>query len=204
MSLLSGATAIMRYRVNGRLEDPITEAVYLGLRKNMMPEIDDIDAPQSAGWTSFQDPFTPSFEGSSFLYGSYLVFSLRIDKKIIPSKLIQKQMAIEIAKKCRATDREFLSRNEKKMIKENVISLLSLRIPATPNIYNVLWNYETSTVWFFTHLKGANEELETLFKTSFDMTLTRIFPFTFAESAPGMSGFDLDLLTTLTPTKMLR
>ncbi|MFC1876261.1 exonuclease [Thermodesulfobacteriota bacterium] len=204
MSLLSSAISITRYRVNGKLEDPISEAVYLSLKKNMLPDIDDIDSAQSAGWTSFQDPFTPSFEGSSFVYGNYFVFSLRIDKKIIPSKLVQKYMAIEIAKKCQASGREFLSRNEKKMIRDNVISLLGLRIPATPNIYTVLWNYEASLVWFFTHLKGPNEALETLFKTSFGLVLTRIFPFTFAESFPGMSGFDLDLLTTLSPTKILR
>ena len=204
MSLLSSAISITRYRVNGKLEDPINDAVYLGLRKNMLPEVDDVESAQSTGWTSFQDPFTPSFEGSSFVYGNYFVFSLRIDKKTIPAKLIQKHMAIEIAKKCQATGREFLSRNEKKMIKESVISILGLRIPATPNIYNVLWNYEASQIWFFTHIKGPNEELETLFKTSFGLTLTRIFPFTFVESRPDMSGFDLDLLTSLSPTKILR
>lgn len=204
MSLLSSAISITRYRVNGKLEDPINDAVYLGLKKNMLPEIDDVESAQSAGWTSFQDPFTPSFEGSSFAYGNYFVFSLRIDKKTIPAKLIQKYMAIEIAKKCQATGREFLSRNEKKMIKESVISILGLRIPATPNIYNVLWNYEASQIWFFTHIKGPNEELETLFKTSFGLTLTRIFPFTFADSRPDMSGFDFDLLTPLSPTKILR
>ena len=204
MGLLSSAISITRYRVNGKIDDPITNAIYLGLKKNMLPDIEDIESAQSVGWTSFQDPFTPSFEESAFVYGNYFVFSLRIDKKTIPSKLVQKYMALEIAKKCQATGREFLSRNEKKMIKENVISILGLRIPATPNIYTVLWNYEASLVWFFTHLKGPNEELETLFKTSFELVLTRIFPFTFAESLPDMSGFSLDLLTTLSPTKMLR
>ncbi len=204
MSLLSSAVSIARYRVNGKLDDPQTETVYLGLRKNMLPDTDDVESSQSAGWTSFQDPFTPSFEGSSFVYGNYFVFSLRIDKKSIPSKLVQKYMAIEIAKKCQASGREFLSKNEKKMIRENVINLLGLRIPATPNIYNVVWNYEASQLWFFSHLKGPNEELETLFKISFGLVLTRIFPFTFAESSPGMSGFDLDLLTTLSPTKIQR
>ncbi|MBW2513291.1 MAG: recombination-associated protein RdgC [Deltaproteobacteria bacterium] len=204
MSLLSNALSITRYRVNGRLNTPVTDAVYPCLKKNMHPDVDDVDAAHSAGWTSFQDPFTPSFEGASFVYGNYFVFSLRIDKKIIPSKLVQKHMAIEVAKKCQASGREFLSKNEKKMIKENVISVLGLRIPAIPNIYNVLWNYEASVVWFFTHLKGPNEDLETLFKTSFGLVLTRIFPFTFAESQPGLSGFDLDRLTTLSPTKILR
>jgi recombination associated protein RdgC len=89
MSLLSNTLSITRYRVNGTLDDPITDAAYLGLKKNMLPDIDDVESAQSVGWTSFQDPFTPSFEGSSFVYGNYFVFSLRIDKKTISSKLIQ-------------------------------------------------------------------------------------------------------------------
>ena len=44
MSLLSNALSITRYRVNGRLDDPITDAVYLGLKKNMLPDVDDVDA----------------------------------------------------------------------------------------------------------------------------------------------------------------
>ena len=204
MGLLSGAVSITRYRVNGKLDDPITDTVYLGLKKNMLPDTDNDESLQATGWTSFQEPFSPSFEGSSFVFGNYFVFSLRIDKKTIPSKLVQKYMAIEITKKCQATGREFLSKNEKKMIKDYVISLLGLRIPATPNIYHVMWNYEASLVWFFSQLKGPNETLETLFKTTFGLTLTRIFPFTFAESYPAMAGFDLDLLTPLSPTNLLR
>jgi len=204
MSLLATATSITRYHVLEELEKPITEGVYAGLQENRIPEIDDVETALSSGWTSFQDPYTPKFEGSSFVYGSYFLFSLRIDKKTIPSKLIQKYMAIEIAKKCQATGRDFLSRNEKQMIKEHVVNLLNLRIPATPNIYNVLWNYESALVWFFTHLKGPNEILETLFKTSFGLTLKRIFPFSFAESNPKMSEFDHDQLLSLSPTNFQR
>ncbi len=204
MSLLASATSITRYHVLEKLENPITETVYTGLDNNRIPDIDDVETALSSGWTSFQDPYTPNFEGFSFVYGSYFLFSLRIDKKTIPSKLIQKYMAIEIAKKCAASGREFLSKNEKQMIKEHVVNLLYLRIPATPNIYNVLWNYESSLVWFFTHLKGPNEIVETLFKTSFGLTLKRIFPFSFAESNPNMSAFDRDQLLSLSPTTFQR
>jgi len=203
MSLLSTPTAITRYQVDGTLGQPVTEIVYEGLKNNMLSDIDDIEAPSAMGWTSFQDPFIPSFEGASFVYGNYFLFSLRIDKKTIPSKLVQKHMAIEIAKKCQASGREFLSKNEKKMIKEHVFNMLTLRMPATPNIYNVVWHFEASLVWLFSHLKGAGEALETLFKTSFDLTLKRIIPFTFSSTSPRMSSFDVDMLANLSPTKIL-
>ncbi len=204
MSLLASATSITRYQVLEKLENPVTEKILSGLQQNRIPDIDEVDAALSSGWTSFQEPFSPDFEGASFVYGSYFLFSLRIDKKTIPFKLIQKYMAIEIAKKRQATGRDFVSKNEKQMIKEHVVNLLNLRIPATPNIYNVLWNYESSLVWLFTHLKGPNEVLETLFKTSFGLTLKRIFPFSFAESTASMSAFDRNQLLSLSPTDFQR
>lgn len=204
MGLLSNTSAITRYRVNGELPNPITESVYHGLKNRMMTEIDDVESPQSVGWTTFQDPFVPSFEGSSFVYGSHFVFALRIDKKIVAPKLIQKYTALEGAKKCKATGKAFLTRNEKKIIKGHVTNLLYLRIPATPSIYQIVWNYDDSVLWFFTHQKKPNEELETLFKTSFDLLLTRIFPYTFAETSSAMSGLDLDMLASLSPTTLLR
>ena len=64
MSLLSSAISITRYRVNGKLDDPISDAVYSGLRKNMLPDIEDIESAQSACWKSFQDQINPILEGT--------------------------------------------------------------------------------------------------------------------------------------------
>ena len=72
------------------------------------------------------------------------------------------------------------------MIKDHVINLLNLRIPATPNIYDVIWNYEEASLWFFTNLKAANEELETLFAKSFNLKLIRVFPYTAACTSAGL------------------
>ncbi len=134
--------------------------------------------------------------------GSHFLFSLRIDKKTIPAKVIQKYYAIELSKKLKASGREFLSRNEKKMIKDHVINLLTLRIPATPNIYNILWNYEGESLWFFTNLKNPCEEIETLFLVSFHLKLIRLFPYTLTEFYAELSGDEYDTFTKLTPTKI--
>ena len=87
------------------------------------------------------------------------------------------------------------------MINEHVINTLALRIPATPNIYNILWNYENGILIFFTNLKNPNEELETLFFVSFHLRLIRILPFTLADQASGLSNQERDILQQLSPTK---
>ena len=176
MSILSGSVSVTRYKVQGKIKAPITENIANGLTANTIAEIDNQISDKAIGWTSFDKPFQPNFEGSSFVYGSYFVFSLRIDKKNITPKVLKKHYTIEAANRMAENGREYLSKTEKKLVKDHVINRLSLRIPATPNVYDLIWNHDDSVVWFFSNLKAANEELETLFAKSFSLSLIRLFP----------------------------
>ena len=100
--------------------------------------------------------------------------------------------------------RDYLSKTEKKMIKDHVLNALILRIPATPNIYDVVWNYEESSLWFFSNLKAANEELETLFSKSFRLSLIRIFPYTAADISSNLKDSQRDELRNISPTQFVR
>ncbi len=200
MGLLSSTVSITRYRVEGKLEKPVLETMAKCLKKNAIPNVDDDISDKTVGWTSFDKPFDPDFEGSSFLIGTYFVFSLRIDKKTVPSSLIKKHCAMETARRLAATGRKYLSRDEKRVIKEHVISVLTLRIPATPNVYDLIWNYEESSLWFFSTLKSANEELETSFFRSFQLPLIRLFPYTTADLVMGLSDTQRDILVGLSAT----
>jgi recombination associated protein RdgC len=197
MGLLSTTTSLTRYTVNGELKDPILETIAAGLKKNAISDIDGNPADQVAGWTNFSNPYVPNFEGSNFSIGGYLVFSLRVDKKSIPTKMIQKYFSAESQKRLKDSGREFLSANEKKIIKDHVINLLNLKIPATPNVYDLVWLYEQKEVWFFSNLKSANEHLETLFTKSFQLTLIRRIPYTMAALNATLSDNELDILNKL-------
>ena len=200
MGILSSSVSVTRYKVEGKLKEPVLETVANGLKKNAIAEIDDDISEKAVGWTSFHKPYHPDFYGSSFVYGKDLVFSLRIDKKSIPAKVLKKHFMIESTRLLAKTGREFLSRNEKAGLKDQIVDRLSLRIPATPNVYDLIWSYEESSLWFFSSLKAANEELETLFRHSFDLTLIRLFPYTTAELILGLSDSERDILSNLSPT----
>ena len=200
MGLLSASNSITRYTVEGRLKKPVLETVAAGLKKNVISEIDDNASEKAVGWTSFDKPYQPDFGGSNYVYGAYLVFALRIDKKTIPSKVIKKHFMIESARRLADSGRQYLSRNEKQTIKDLVIDRLNLKIPATPNVYDIVWNYEDSVLWFFSNLKAANEELETLFLRSFDLSLIRVIPYTAAHLDSGLTDTEKDLLLKLSPT----
>jgi hypothetical protein len=201
MGLLSSNVSITRYQVLGQLADPLMDTLTRLLTQNAIVEIDDEDMDQSMGWTSFEDPFTPEFTGSTFVMGTQFIFSFRMDKKAIPSKVVNKKYRQEMTKRLKENGKEFLSRNEKKQIKEDVIRELSLRIPATPNMYDILWNYEKSTLWFFSTQKSANEAFEVFFTKSFKLNLVRRFPYTAAMEF--LEDSDKDILNKLTPSHFM-
>ena len=201
MGLLSSNVSITRYQVLGQLTEPLMDTLTRLLTQNAIVEIDDEDTDQSLGWTSFEDPYTPDFTGSTFMMGSQFIFSFRMDKKSIPSKVVTKRYRQENTKRLKESGKEFLSRNEKKQIKEDVIRELSLRIPATPNVYDVLWNYEKSSLWFFSTQKSANEAFEIFFTKSFKLNLVRRFPYTAAQES--LTDSEKDLLNKLTPSRFM-
>lgn len=197
MGLLSSTVSITRYQVQGDIQKPVLDVIASGLKKFAITEIDDDAVEKSVGWTCFEKPYAPDFSATSFVTGDYLIFSLRIDKKNIPPKLVAKQTAIESGRRLARTGRRIISGNEKKMIQEQVLHALSLKIPATPNVYDIVWNLENRTLWFYTNLKSANEELETLFAASFNLSLIRMFPYTSAERTAGLSNLQKDRLHQL-------
>jgi DNA recombination-dependent growth factor C len=199
MGLLSPSVSITQYRVEGQLSPPVNEHVTAALEKNVINEIDNDASEQTIGWTSFDDPYQPVFEGSRFVIDTAWVFSLRIDKKSIPAKVLKKHYNMEVAKRLAESGRDYLSKTEKQQLKDHVLTVLSTRIPATPNVYDILWKYEEGLLWFFSNLKAANEALETLFTRSFKLRLIRLFPYTAGLHA-GLDGPERDGLDQLKPT----
>jgi len=203
MGILSNTVSITRYRVEGKLPDPVMETVLHGLETNTFNEIDGEEGDKSVGWTSFDRPFRPNFSGSSFVLDTIFIFSLRIDKKSIPSKVLSKHVNLAVEKKLSETNREYVSKNEKKEIREHVETVLFTRIPAVPTMVDLIWQYEDGLLWFFSNQKSANEELEALFVKSFKLTLIRLFPFTMSDLVLDLSEARRDALAKLSPTRFM-
>lgn len=200
MGLLSGSVSITRYKIEGQIPENLVETVKEGLKKHRFPEIEDDTAEFVSGWTSFSNSFSADFEEEKFQVMQYFVFAVRIDKKSVPSKALKKHVAIESARRLSGSDKTFLTKAEKKEIKESIINMLMSRIPSNPDIYDVMWDMEKSEVWLLSGLKAAGEELETLFSKSFGLRLVRLFPYSLAELCCDLSPKDKDSFLKLTPT----
>ena len=90
MGLLSTSASITRYKVQGEISESVIETIAKALNKHSIKDIDNEDTEKISGWTSFENPYRPDFEHFSFKIGAYLVFSLRIDQKKVPTKIIKK------------------------------------------------------------------------------------------------------------------
>jgi len=200
MGVLSSSVSITQYKVEGQLPAPVNEAVLKGLQRNSITDIDNESEELVSGWAAFENPYKPEFELAGVSLDTRFLFSLRIDKKSIPAKTMKKHYFLEMSKRLTESGRDFLSKNEKREIREHVKTTLTLRIPATPNIYDIVWDYEGGKLWFFSNLKSANEELETLFSKTFKLTLIRVFPYTMANLLAGLTEPEKDRLAKLAPT----
>ena len=204
MGFLSASHSMSRYHIEGEFEGQIMDNVRNGLIKNAIPKIESEYEEISAGWVPFESPYNPDFEKFSFIFGTFFLFSLRIDKKSIPAKLVQKHMAIEIEKKKEKTGRDFVSKNEKSEIKEMVTDVLMHQMPSVPSVYDVLWNYEDQNLMLFTTQKAVNEFFETIFLKSFNLKPVRIFPYTLVEKKSSFSAPEKDRILTLSPLTFKR
>jgi len=204
MGLISSTHSMSRYHIEGKFENAVMDEVRNGLIENAIPKIESEYDELSAGWTPYESPYNPDFEKFSFIFGSYFLFSLRIDKKSIQNKLIQKHMAIAIDKKKQETGRDFLSKNEKTEIKEIVLDVLMHKIPSIPSVYDVLWSYEDKNLFLFTTQKAANELFETIFLKSFNLKPIRLFPYTIVETKSKFSVAQKDRVLSLSPLKYVK
>ncbi len=199
MGLLTNSASITQYRVEGKMTEPLLKNLHKGLQQHCIQDIDNESIEKSVGWTPIDHPYEPDFSQTPFVIGEYVFFSLRMDKKTIPTKIFKKMLHKEMARQLKNNQREFLSKTEKQELRDRVIHQLLIRIPANPNIYDVLWHYEKGEVNFFSTLKAANEAIETLFIKSFNLTLIRLFPYTLAEWGCRLSDEQKDILLSLSP-----
>lgn len=203
MGIFSSSACVTPYFVEGNVQEPIIETIAMALKNNSIQEIDNELPDKAIGWACFNDPFSTDFNRCPFLIGSHFVFCMRIDKKSISAKVVQKHVRQEINKRLTISGRDFLTKTEKKEIKDHILNRLNLKIPSTPHNYDLIWNHETKTVWFFSNLKSANEELETLFFRSFNAKLIRLFPYTMATLTLPLSNEEKNSFLKLTPTRLM-
>lgn len=169
MPLLSGAMSARRYRVVADFDET-------GFREKLLERLTEeaFREPLSAakggenyGWVTLENLCDTDFAANKVLFNQYVSFSLRIDNKRLPGKLVKALLDLRIRAWLTETGRERAPGPVKKEMLEQIeLELFPRQLPAVA-VHDICWDLTARVVWFFSSSNKANELFRTLFAKTF-------------------------------------
>ncbi len=172
MGILSSSVSLTRYRIVGDIPDEFWSEIPDRLKKYKFRDIDQSTDERSFGWTSFDDMLDTSWSLSTPHKADYLAFALRLDTRRIPPAVMKKhfRLALDQARKeLEAKGQKFISRDQKKEIKENVTIRLFARTLPIPAVFDVVWDTAGSLVYLGSTSPKIKELFQDLFTNTFEL-----------------------------------
>jgi len=176
MGLIRGAFTFMQFSVDGKLPQAFTTFARSRIQGNAFREARSSTEEKRMGWVSATDVLDADFENTPFSLGDYLIFSLRIDRKVIPPKLMKVRLMEE--------QRRFLSEHQQTRIgkamneglKEKVRLEIMTKSDPVPSFYDVLWAVGQNKVYFSSLSDKVADDFVDYFKKTFSLGLKRMAP----------------------------
>ncbi len=180
MGLLSATCSFTRFRI----EDAIPKELWLEipdrLKQFAFQDIDETAEERAFGWTCFEDMLDMHWHTAHPEKGAYLVFSLRLDTRRVPAGVIKKHFALALKKEKQdnaAQNKQFISRERKKELKEQVVLRLRRHFLPVPAEFNVVWAKDSNVVWFASTQGKMVEMFTEYFTRTFDLHLEQMTPY---------------------------
>jgi recombination associated protein RdgC len=170
MPLLSGAMGARRYQVLLQPDPPPRERWLEALAEKAFREPPSAaKAGENHGWVSLHNLCITEFEHEDCFYNQYLCFSLRMDRKAIPAKLLRALLDLRMRDWMAEMNREKVPAAVKRELKEQLeLELLPRQLPSVA-AHDVAWDTARGVVWFFNSGNKANEVFRILFGQTFDL-----------------------------------
>ena len=176
MGLIKGTLTLSKYRVVGSLPDNFKNFIDKQIKVFAFRELPMGESEKSVGWTSLENVLDTNFEYANYLLADYLIFSLRIDRKIISPSLLKLKVLEAERQLIADKGKDKIYREERAEIKERVYrSLLRQTLPI-PSFHDICWNVSQGRLLFGSLSEKAGEDFEDLFKRTFKLTLRRFVP----------------------------
>ena len=185
MGFANSSCSFTRFRVLDSMTDEQWNAVPDKLRQYAFQDIDELPEMQAHGWVCFEDMLDSQWRTAPPQKGAYFVFSLRLDTRRIPAGVVKKHLALalrEEKERMQAQGKNFISRERKKELKEQVLLRLRQRFLPVPAEFNVIWNTARNEVWFASTQNRMIDLFMEFFLQSFDVHLEQLTPYSLAET----------------------
>jgi len=195
MGFCNASCSFTRFRILDTVPKELWLQIVDRLRQHAFLDIDDTAEMQAHGWVCFEDMLDNQWLSAPPQKGSYIVFSLRIDTRRIPASVIKKHLALAVRdEKARLQEqnKNFISRERKKELKEQVLLRLRQRFLPIPGEFNVVWATDRNEVWFASTQTRPIDLFVEKFLQTFDLHLEPMTPYNLA-----CTRLDENRLTTL-------
>ena len=198
MGLILGSGSFTRFMVNGEFQKDNLEEIQSSISRFAFRKLDDFsEEKRSVGWVNILNMFEAGFEDRNFFKHPYIAMSLRVDVRNVPGKAL-KQYCVEAENEMKQNeDIEVLSKRQRKDIKEWVLrSLLKRAIPRS-NTYDMVWNTDTSMLYFGATGTKLCDEFSEYFLKTFQLDLSSVFPYTLGHQVLEKENMNPGLLDVL-------
>jgi DNA recombination-dependent growth factor C len=203
MGIFKGAMTLRRYHAEGEVPEDFRAVFASSLNDHAFLEPRNPEPGQeTVGWCQIHNLLDTNFDDSSrWLYNHYLTAGLRIDKKVLPSKLFKAHLDKKIQEWCAEHGREKAPsavRREQKELLE--IQMLARTLPRVA-VHEFCWNIVDGWVLFHNTSDGPNDHFLKLFRTTFGVTLTPLSPLDLISDDEDMvQGLELAGISDYRPT----
>ena len=176
MGLKKGRVTFSRFELHTDMPADFSvkfdEMIQKGAFNDLFPE----NVEKTMGWVGLQKLYDKDFGYANHTVGNYRAFSLRIDKKTVPSALL-KMKASEIMR-ARMAERgvKRLPKNEREDIMESIRAKLLKQAPAVPSMVDVCWSMADGTIYVSSLSEKVLQDFQDLFQTTFDLNLGLLTP----------------------------
>jgi len=202
MGFASASCALTRYRVLEHPSPAFLAQVPALLKRYAFQDIDALPGEErSFGWTSFDDMLDTEWIAAPPEKGAYLAFALRLETRRIPPGVLKKHHALAMGEEKRRMaehGKQFISRERKKELKEQVQLRLMRHFLPIPAIFDVIWATQSDIVYFASTQRKILDLFEEYFTKCFEFPLEQLTPYGLA--AISFAEHELNRLDALEPT----
>jgi len=176
MGLLKGGFSFARFHVEGDLPQDFLNFINKQIKANSYRETQKSIQEKQMGWVSLTDVLDTDFEQANYVLADYLIFCLRIDRKLISPKLFKLKILEEERRYLAENDKNRINKQTAAGIKEKVSLELMERQDAVPSFYDVCWALRQNTIYFSSLADKVADDFVDLFKNTFLLNLRRLLP----------------------------
>lgn len=159
MPFARGVLSYTLFRVSTEIAHGWKDALLNGLTRGRISPVDvALGKDRAIGFATFFDPLDTEFTIEKVVFGELALFSLRVDKLVVPASTLKLHTRQRISQVLAETRREKLSRQEKEEIAAQVRRDLLQRALPSISAFEVVWHVSARCVRIATTSQSVAEE----------------------------------------------